>query len=98
MQIDIDVVQNLTPGDTTVENFLCLGDRAALTQYCRKSKSAKRESAKNAQKRSCYERIRQKLRLASGNLSDRETEDEEEDVSKAKNCVGTKMRQKLRGK
>ena len=59
-QIDNTVVCQLSFNCEEISNFLCLGDRLALRQFCMDE-----ESPVDVRKK-CYENIRKKLKLSSG--------------------------------
>lgn len=68
MDVANDMIKRQNLGD--LADYLCLGDRIALRNYCQKSEGLSSTRDRRKKKTQCYANIRKKLKLAE--LSDDE--------------------------
>ena len=86
-QIDMETVAKMGSDNAELGQFLCIGDRLALRDFCTRQRSSQLESARARRKRRCYESIRKKMKLIDQPSSD---ESEEEIATKSTKLKGNR--------
>ena len=86
-QIDMETVAKMGSDNAELGQFLCIGDRLALRDFCTRQRSSQLESARARRKRRCYESIRKKMKQIDQPSSD---ESEEEIATKSTKLKGNR--------